>query len=149
MLALKPLFTFCPPLSLSFSAALRASFLAKLFIYLLPSLYTSATSDHHCECATARGLRSLFIVMGQELLSLFLSLGRKAGLREYRALREERPSILHCRVKGTGYRGRSWTADRDATATTTTTTAATAAASPWYSAFLWRFWLRGHVFPRY
>lgn len=50
--------------------------------------------------------------------------------------------VLYYRVKGTGYRGRSWMANRR-NDDNNDGNAATAVSSRWYSAFLRRFWFGG------
>lgn len=51
--------------------------------------------------------------------------------------------VLYYRVKGTGYRGRSWMANRRSDDNNGGSAAATAVSSRWYSAFLRRFWFGG------
>lgn len=123
MLALKPALHFLP----ASSFLRRASFLAKLFIYLLPSLYSP------------RGA----IIIPNAQLSPELALHRNGtraslwvGLRNIER-RGKRPYYTAASKEldiGVGHGRRTETQRRQQRA---------AAASRWYSAFLWRFWLRG------
>jgi len=139
MLVLKPgssLFV-CLSLSPLFPVRLFSLYLNFLFIYSLYYIPCDERSSLRVlnsarDCSLVR-----FITMGQELLSR-----KESRFTKYRTSQEE-TGVLYYRVKGTGYRGRSWTANRDAMATTTTAASFTLVFS-----FPMTVLTPRHVFPR-